>query len=192
MSAPTLSTSRLVLRHWVDEDLPAFARMNADARVMKYFPTLLSRADSDAFAARIRARMQENPFGLWALEIPGHARFAGFVGLSVPAFEAHFTPCMEIGWRLDASFWGHGYATEAAAAALDHAFHTLNVAEVVSFTAACNAPSRAVMERLGMRHKPDEDFDHPAVPERHALRHHVLYRSAKQDWQQRRGPHRSE
>jgi ribosomal-protein-alanine N-acetyltransferase len=185
MSAPTLTTSRLLLRHWRDDDLPAFARMNADPRVMRHFPAPLSRQDSDAFAARIRARMQENAFGLWAVEIPGLTDFAGFVGLSVPAFEAHFTPCMEIGWRLAPSFWGCGYATEAANAALDHAFRTLNVDEVVSFTAPRNLPSRAVMERLGMRHNPDEDFDHPALPEGHALRRHVLYRLAKQDWSQR-------
>ncbi|MBY4947284.1 GNAT family N-acetyltransferase [Cupriavidus respiraculi] len=182
MSAPTLTSSRLILRPWRESDLPAFASMNADSRVMRFFPATLSRQDSDALAARIRARMQAHPFGFWAVEIPGVADFAGFVGLSIPAFEAHFTPCMEIGWRLAAPFWGCGYATEAATAALDHAFHTLNVPEVVAFTATSNLPSRAVMERLGMLHDADEDFDHPAVPEGHALRRHVLYRMRKQGW----------
>jgi RimJ/RimL family protein N-acetyltransferase len=105
--------------------------------------------------------------------------FAGFVGLSVPGFEAQFTPCVEIGWRLDAAYWNRGYASEAARAALEFGFASLHLEEVVSFTVPGNVRSRRVMEKLGMTHSPDDDFDHPALPEGHALRRHVLYRLAR-------------
>ena len=118
-------------------------------------------------------------FGLWALEIPGVAPFAGFVGLSVPGFTAPFTPCVEIGWRLAAAHWGRGYATEAARAVLAHAWDVVGLDEVVSFTTAGNDRSRAVMTRIGMRYDPADDFDHPRLPPGHPLRRHVLYRVAR-------------
>jgi RimJ/RimL family protein N-acetyltransferase len=120
----------------------------------------------------------EHGFGLWAIEVPEVAPFIGFAGLAVPQFRAHFTPCVEIGWRLAFEYWGHGYATEAARLALGYAFGTLALSEVVSFTAATNHRSRSVMERLGMRHDPVDDFDYPSLPENHPLRRHVLYRLA--------------
>lgn len=172
----TLSTERLRLRSWRDEDLEPFAALNADPRVMEHYPKPLSRAESDAAATGIRAHLAEQGFGLWAVEAPGVAGFIGYVGLSVPAFQAHFTPCVEVGWRLAFQDWGQGYATEAAAAALGHAFGTLGFGEVVSFTVPANRRSRAVMERLGMRRSPEDDFDHPSLPEGHRLRRHVLYR----------------
>ena len=118
----TITTARLRLRPWRDEDLPAFAALNADPRVMEHFPGTLGRAESDALAGRIRDHFEARGFGLWAVEVSGGAAFIGFVGLAVPPFAAHFTPCVEIGWRLAAEHWGKGYATEAAAAALDHGF----------------------------------------------------------------------
>ena len=182
MPAPTLVTPRLRLRRWCDADLDAFAALNADPEVMAHFPAPLDRAASDALAARIRGLMDMRGFGLWAVEVPGVAPFIGFTGLAVPTFTAHFThpdaPCLEIGWRLARAHWGHGYATEAARVALDFAFDTLSRAEVVSFTAAGNARSRAVMTRLGMTYDPGDDFDHPAVPSG-ALRRHVLYRISR-------------
>jgi RimJ/RimL family protein N-acetyltransferase len=172
----TLATARLVLRRWRDADLAPFAALNADPRVAEHLGGPLSRAASDALAERIAAHFARHGFGLWALEVRGGAPFAGFVGLSVPAFAAPFTPCVEVGWRLAAEHWGRGYATEAARVALDFGFATLGLDEIVSFTAVANLRSRRVMERLGMTHDPADDFDHPLLPPGHALGRHVLYR----------------
>lgn len=172
-----IETARTVLRDWRDEDLPAFAALNADPEVARWLGAPIDRDASAALAARIRSQLTSRGFGLWALELPGIAPFAGFVGLSVPAFEAPFGPCLEIAWRLARATWGHGYATEAARAVLAHAFGPLALVEVVSFTAEGNARSRAVMERIGMVRDPDGDFDHPRVPEGSPLRRHVLYRA---------------
>lgn len=177
-----IATSRLRLRQWRDEDLPAFAAMNADPRVMEHFPARLSRTESDAVVGRIREHFAKHGFGLWAVEVPAAAPFIGYVGLAVPRFEAHFTPCVEIGWRLAANHWGRGYATEAAAAVLDHAFARLGLDEVVSFTVAANRRSWMVMERLGMTRDPAEDFEHPGLPEGHPLRRHLLYRLSRPAW----------
>jgi len=177
-----IATPRLRLRAWRDEDLPAFAALNADPRVMEHFPAALDRAESDRMAARIREHLAARGFGLWAVEVPGEAAFIGFVGLAVPRFEAHFCPCVEIGWRLAAAHWGRGYATEAASAALDHGFGQLGLAEIVAFTVPANLRSRRVMDRLGMRHAPADDFEHPALPEHHPLRPHVLYRLSRAEW----------
>src|SRR5689334_4333974 len=143
---------------------------------MEHFPGLLTRGESDAFAGRIEAHFDERAFGLWAVEVPGEAAFIGFVGLSVPRFEAHFMPAVEVGWRLDRPYWGRGFATEAARAAVADGFERIGLQEVVSFTIPANLPSRRVMERLGMTHDEADDFDHPALPEGHRMRRHVLYR----------------
>jgi RimJ/RimL family protein N-acetyltransferase len=171
-----LRTARLVLRAWRAEDRQPFARMNADRRTMEHYPAVLSRAESDAVADRIEQHLRERGFGLWALEVPGVADFAGYVGLSVPRFEAAFTPCVEIGWRVAPELWGRGYATEGARAVLAHGFGPLGLAEIVSFTTTANQRSRRVMEKIGMTHDPAEDFQHPLLPEGHPLRPHVLYR----------------
>ncbi|MEL6772014.1 MAG: GNAT family N-acetyltransferase [Bacteroidota bacterium] len=171
-----IETPRLRLRWWHDSDLEPFAALNADSRVMEYFPEPLARSESDAVAARIRTHFNAHGFGLWAVEIPGVTPFAGFVGLAVPRFEAHFTPCVEVGWRLATAYWGRGYATEAAHAALAHAFETLHLDEVVSMTAVENVRSRRVMEKIGMAYHPEDDFDHPLLPEGHPFTRHVLYR----------------
>jgi ribosomal-protein-alanine N-acetyltransferase len=175
---PALETARLRLRRWMPADREPFAAMNADPRVMQYFPAPLSREESDALADRIEAHVDEHGFGLWAVEIPGVTLFAGYVGLAVPRFEAHFTPCVEVGWRLAAAHWGHGYATEGARAAVHFGFATLGLDEIVSFTVPAHVASRRVMERLGMTHNPNDDFDHPLLPHGHPLRRHVLYRLA--------------
>ena len=172
----TLTTDRLLLRRWRDEDLPAFASLNADARVMACFPKCLSRDESDAAARRIRDHFARHGFGAWAVEVPGVCEFIGFVGLMVPSFDAPFTPCVEIAWRLAFDHWGRGYATEAARAAAAFGFDRLRLPEIVSFTVPANARSRAVMERLGMTHDQRGDFEHPLLPEGHPLRRHVLYR----------------
>jgi RimJ/RimL family protein N-acetyltransferase len=172
----TLSDDRVCLRRWCDEDRDAFAALNSDARVMEFFPSHLSRVDSDAMVDGIEHHFNEHGFGLWAIEVPNVAPFIGFAGLSVKRFPASFTPCVEVGWRLAFAYWGRGYATEAARLALDYGFGTLALAEIVSYTSVTNHRSRALMERLGMRRDPADDFDHPAIPENHPLRRHVLYR----------------
>jgi RimJ/RimL family protein N-acetyltransferase len=177
-----LSGARILLRPWRSSDLVPFAVLNADPVVMEYMPAPLTRAESDAMVDRIERHFEAHGFGLWALEVPGEVPFAGYVGLSVPRFEASFTPCVEIGWRLARAHWGRGYATEAAAVVLRAAFGPLGLNEVVSFTVPDNFRSRRVMERIGMRHDPTEDFDHPLLPEGHRLRRHVLYRLTRQEW----------
>lgn len=177
-----ITTERLRLRSWRDSDLAPFAALNADPRVMEHYPCPLDAAESNRQAARIRDRMAEQGFGLWAVEVPGAADFIGYVGLAAPGFASHFTPCVEIGWRLAFDQWGKGYATEAATAVLDHAFGPLGLDEVVSFTTPGNRRSRRVMERIGMRHAPADDFDHPGLPPGHRLRPHVLYRLSRADW----------
>jgi RimJ/RimL family protein N-acetyltransferase len=179
---PTIRTPRLILRTWRDEDVVPFATMNADPTVMEFFPKRLDREESELVVQRIREHFAHRGFGLWAVEVPSVADFIGFVGLAVPRFEAHFTPCVEIGWRLARDHWGRGYATEGARAALDFGFRQVGLDEIVSFTAAINLRSRAVMERIGMTRSPGDDFDHPAISEGHPLRRHVLYRA-------RRSPH---
>jgi RimJ/RimL family protein N-acetyltransferase len=173
-----VQTNRLILRRWRDEDLAPYAAINADSRVMQHFPSVLSRADSDAQAARIRKHWDDHAFGLWAVEIPGGAPFVGFIGLQRVPFDAAFTPAVEVGWRLAFEAWGHGYATEGARAALEHGFGVLGLREIVSMTVAPNERSWRVMERLGMKRAHGEDFDHPRLPEGHPLRRHILYRVA--------------
>jgi RimJ/RimL family protein N-acetyltransferase len=164
------------LRRWRNADRAPFAAMNADPRVMEHFPAVLSREESDERIERFRAHFDRHGYAQWAVEIPEVTPFAGFVGLSVPAFEAHFTPTVEVGWRLAAEYWGHGYATEGARAALEFGFTELKLSEIVSFTVPANVRSRRVMERLGMTHDPGDDFDHPGLADGHPLRRHVLYR----------------
>jgi len=172
----TIATPRLLLRPWRDSDLVAFAAMNADPRVMEFLPKLLTRDESDALAMRIGNHFAENGFGLWAVEIPGTAEFIGFVGLAKVKFSAHFTPNVEIGWRLAFEYWGKGYAAEAARAAVNYGFNRLGLNEIVAFTVPANARSIRIMQKLAMTYRPADDFDHPGLPEGHRLRRHVLYR----------------
>lgn len=180
-----LRTDRLWLRRWQASDRPLFAELNADPRVMEFFPSPLSRSESDARVDRIEAHFEQHGFGLWAVEIPGISPFAGFIGVSIPRFEAPFTPCIEIGWRLDRAHWNQGYATEGARAALAFAFRWLQAEEVVSSTVPANLRSRRVMEKIGMTHAASDDFDHPLLSEGHPLRRHVLYRLPRGRWEQR-------
>jgi RimJ/RimL family protein N-acetyltransferase len=171
-----LRTKRVVLRLWKDEDRAPFAALNADPQVMEHFPKTLTREESDAMVDRIRMQFAERGFGLWALEIPEVASFAGFVGLAYPHLPAPSPPQVEGGWRIAAAHWGQGYATEAARAAVRFGFETLNLSEIVSMTVPANVRSRRVMEKLGMTRSPAEDFDHPKLAPGHPLRRHVLYR----------------
>ncbi|GEK47126.1 N-acetyltransferase [Bisbaumannia pacifica] len=177
-------TPRLRLRQWRESDLGPFAALNADQEVMAHFPAPLSRAESDAMAERMRGLIAERSWGFWAVEIKTAASlpasFIGFVGLHIPRDDLPFAPCVEIGWRLARPHWGHGYAREAAEAALTVAFDSLGLDEVVSFTTLGNRRSQALMARLGMRH--DAIFEHPALPPGHPLRPHCLYRLSTADW----------
>jgi RimJ/RimL family protein N-acetyltransferase len=171
-----IRTERLLLRRWRAGDREPFAKMNAEPRVMEFFPALLTADQSDELIERIEAHFEQRGFGLWAVEVPTVLPFAGFIGLSVPRFSAHFTPCVEIGWRLSADVWGRGYATEGAQAVVTAGFQSLGLREIVSFAAVENLRSRRVMERIGMVRDAADDFDHPDLPNGHRLQRHVLYR----------------
>lgn len=171
-----IETPRLILRRWRPEDLEPYAALNADPEVMRYFPATLSLEETRANLKLIEEKFEKQGFSFFATELKSTGEMIGFVGLNIPGFEAHFTPCVEIGWRLARKHWGQGYATEGALASLRYGFETLGLGEIVSFTAVQNAPSRRVMEKIGMRQDPGGDFDHPRVPEGHPLRRHVLYR----------------
>ena len=180
---PLLQGKRVKLRDWVDADREAFAALNADPNVMRHFPATLTREESDRLADRIQDDLRREGFGLWAVEVPGEAPFIGFVGLSRPRFEAHFTPCVEVGWRLAHAHHGKGYASEGARLAVAFGFEACGLAEIVSFTPPENVASWRVMEKIGMTHDPSDDFDHPALPEGHRLRRHLLYRLDRAHWQ---------
>jgi RimJ/RimL family protein N-acetyltransferase len=171
-----LETARLRLRRWRESDREPFYRMNSDPRVMEFFPACLSREESDALIERAEAHFETHGFGPFAAELRATGEFAGFIGLFIPQFEAYFTPCVEIGWRLAAEFWNQGLATEGATEALHLAFGPLGMREIVSFTVPANLRSRRVMEKLGLAY--DGEFDHPRLPEGHKFRRHVLYRKA--------------
>ncbi len=171
-----LRTQRLLLRRWRDSDKFPFQRMNADPRVMEFFPEPLAAEAADALIDRAEDHFDRCGFGPFAVELLETNAFIGFIGLSVPAFDAHFMPAVEIGWRLAFEYWGKRLATEGARAALKFGFDELGLEQIVSFTVPGNLRSRRVMERLGMTHDPADDFDHPRLPEGHLLRRHVLYR----------------
>jgi RimJ/RimL family protein N-acetyltransferase len=179
---PELRTERLILRAWRDVDLEPFATMNGDPIVMTHFVAPLARDQSDQLVDRIRQSWATQGFGLWAVERRADGRFLGFTGLALHTFEAPFTPVVEIGWRFATEAWGHGYATEAARAALGYGFETLGLDEILSWTTVANEPSRRVMERLGMTRDPADDFDHPSIPAGHHQRPHVLYRLSRSSW----------
>lgn len=178
-----IRTERLLLRGWKPEDLEPYAALNADPPVRRFFPSLLTREESDAEARRFEERYGREGFCLFAAELIEAGVFIGFVGiqtmgLAVPGLPQ---PAVEIGWRLASGYWGEGLATEGARAVLRYAFVSVGLERVVAITAVPNLPSRRVMERIGMRHLPGLDFDHPGLPEGHPLRRHVLYSITRQE-----------
>ncbi len=168
-----IQTERLVLRQWRQEDLEPFAKLNADPRVMEFFPGLKTREESDASVKLVSDHIQKYGWGFWAVSLVQTGQFIGFIGIEHVHFQSTFTPAIEIGWRLAFDHWGKGYATEGAKAALVYGFETLNLDQIVSFTAVQNMRSRRIMEKIGMHY--DREFDHPKLPEGHPLRRHVLY-----------------
>jgi RimJ/RimL family protein N-acetyltransferase len=176
-----LETSRLKLRQWRREDRPLFAKLNADSTVMEFFPSILDEKESNEMVNKIQSLISKRGWGFWAVEKKDKGQFIGFTGLHVPTAKLPFSPCVEIGWRLAKEFWGKGYATEAANAALNLAFEQLKISEVYSFASVGNLKSIALMERLQMvnTHK---NFDHPSIPKGHSLKEHVLYKLPREQW----------
>jgi len=172
-----IETARLILRPWRDSDLEPFAEQNADPFVMRFLVGPLTREQSDAYAAAAEAHRAETGYGKWAVEAPGVAPFIGAVGLSRVKFQASFTPAVEIAWRLHRHYWGKGYATEAAKAAIEDGFTRVGLNEIVALTTLTNLPSQRVMQRLGMTRT--LEFDHPALAAGNPLRCHVLYRLSR-------------
>jgi RimJ/RimL family protein N-acetyltransferase len=175
-----IRTERLIMRRWRDSDREPFAELNGDAETLQFFPATLDRAASDAFVARIEARFDLQGYGLWALELAGTGEFIGYTGLNPMPEGVPGAGGMEVGWRLRKQFWHHGYATEAARAALEVAFGGAQLPEIWSMTAVLNKPSQAVMRRLGLVRY--GFFEHPAVPAGSPVRPHVVYHLARQDW----------
>jgi len=173
---PRIRTERLLLREWLESDREPYAALNADPDVMRFMPRSLDRAESDAMIDRIGGHWDTDGHGLWAIERLRDGSFIGFVGLTSPNFEAPFTPCVGLFWAIDPEQQRRGYASEAARLALDYGFGNVGLREILAFTAENIRRSRGIMERLGMRHDPADDFDHPRVPEGHPLKRHVLYR----------------
>lgn len=174
-----IETDRLILRLWKSSDIEPFVSLNADSRVMEFFPATLSRSETEAMISKIEKRIRQQGFGLWAAELKATKGFIGFIGLNVPGYPLPFSPCVEVGWRLAFDYWGKGYAQEGARAVLAFGFEKLRLKEIVSFTTVSNLRSRHVMERIGMSYDAQGDFDHPELPEHHPLRRHVLYRKVR-------------
>ena len=187
MTLMIIDTPRLLLRPWRDEDVDAFAAMFEDPAVMEFLPAQTDRAAIEAIVGRVRAHFDAHGFGWWAAELKRTGAFIGFIGLSRVPFEAHFTPAVEVGWRLASTHWGQGYATEGARAALAAGFTQLGLGEIVSFTVPANARSWRVMERIGMTRDPADDFDHPRLSDGDPLRRHVLYRISRTHWAETSG-----
>ncbi len=175
-----IETPRLILRQWLPEDYPSFAQMSKNPKVMQYFPKLLSRSESDALIDKFHDIIDRQGWGFWAVELKATHQFIGFVGLHEQTTQFSFSPCVEIGWRLDQAYWGQGYAKEAAQAALKFAFDQLALEKVVSFTTLENTKSQSVMQKLNMTYV--KDFQHPALAVDHPLCWHVLYQIEKDDF----------
>ena len=172
------------MRQWRESDRAPYAAMNADPRVMEFFPGLQDRSTSDASIDYWTAQFAEHGWSCWAVELESTGEFIGFIGLWIPRLQLPFSPCVEVGWRIAHRFWGNGYATEGARVSLQAGFERIGLDEIVSYTTLANVRSRAVMERIGMRNA-NEDFEHPAIPDGHPLRTHCLYRISRDAWHRR-------
>lgn len=182
---PVITTKRLVLRQWQEKDLEPFAKLNADPRVREYFPSLMTREESDELAHRFSRHIEQSGWGFWAAALIETGEFIGFIGLEKVPFQAPFTPAVEIGWRLAFEYWGKGYATEGAKAALRYGFEKLHLREIVAFTVPTNLRSQAVMKKIGMHSDPKDDFNHPKVADGHPLKRHVFYKIRADEWQEK-------
>lgn len=172
-----LETQRLILRQWKDSDFPIFAQINTHPNVREFFYQPATIESSIGMAERLRDRIDKNGYGLWAVEIKLTGEFIGFTGLAKVFFNATPTDHTEIAWRLDPTHWGKGYATEAAHAVLEDGFVRIGLPEIIAYTVPHNDASRRIMDKIGMTHNPDDDFDHPDVPKDHRMCRMVLYRA---------------
>lgn len=178
-----IETERLLLRQWKASDRQPFIELNADPEVMEYFPSPISESESDEFIQRVTAEIEDSGWGFWAVELKSSHDFIGFVGISSPRAKLPFSPCIEIGWRLAKKYWGKGYATEAAEAALKFAFANLPINEVVSFTSVQNKRSQVVMKNINMTDS-GQNFMHPSIPVGNALQEHVLFKISRDECEQ--------
>jgi RimJ/RimL family protein N-acetyltransferase len=172
-------TKRLILREWQDKDFGAFSKLNQDASVMEFFPKILNQQDTLKLINKIKDKFNANGFGFYTVILKKSEQLIGSIGLNTPDFKAHFTPCVEIGWRVAKAYWGHGFAVEAAQKCLDIGFNEFNLHEIVSFTAKINKKSERIMQKLGMIHNINDDFYHPELDINDPLALHVLYRLQK-------------
>ncbi len=177
-----ISTERLILRQWQQGDLQTFAQLNADPRVMEYFPSVKTIEESAKEYEAILEHFKKHGYGWWAVSETNKMNFIGFIGLRYIDFPASFTPAVEIAWKIAYDYWGKGYATEGANAALKYGFEVLKLQEIISLTSIPNVRSQVVMKRIGMHHEPQNDFDHPKLPKEHKLSRHVLYRIKLSEW----------
>ncbi|MBS0624378.1 MAG: GNAT family N-acetyltransferase [Verrucomicrobia bacterium] len=177
-----LKTKRLILRPWKEADLAPFAALNADPKVMEYFPSILTKEQSEATLKSSQAHIEKYGWGKWAVTLIETGEFIGRIGLEELDFQANFSSNIELGYRLAFEHWGKGYASEGANAALKYGFNYLNLNEIIAFTPVQNMLSRAVMKRIGMHHDSKDDFDHPKLLEGHPLRRYVLYRISQKEW----------
>jgi len=174
-----IETERLILRDWKKSDKKLFRKLNSDESVMKYFPKILSKEETDDFYNAIQEELENYKYGLYAVELKENKEFIGFIGFHKAVFASDFTPCIEIGWRLNKDAWSKGYATEGAKACIEYGFNELNMEEICSFTAAINKSSQNVMKKIGLTYI--KDFNHPRIETTSVLRHHVLYKIRKSE-----------
>lgn len=172
----TISTSRLLLRLWKEGDIDAYYQINQNPDVLEFLPGALTRTEVKNFMARQNQQFVERGFALWAAELKETSDLIGFIGLNYFDYPVHFSPAVEIGWRLSSSFWGKGYATEGARKVIEFGFHQCHLQEIVAFTVPKNIRSQRVMEKIGMVQDMNGDFFHPKLPRKHRLAKHVLYR----------------
>ena len=175
-------TKRLILHECQDKDFEQFFTLNQDPDVMEYFPNIFSYQETIELITKIKNKFKSNGFGFYTCELKENQQFVGSIGLNIPDFNAHFTPCVEIGWRIHKKFWGQGIAVEAAQKCLEIGFTQFNLSEIVSFTAKNNKKSERVMQKLSMSNNQSEEFYHPQLAKDHPLCLHVLYRLTKANW----------
>lgn len=180
-----IETERLILRTWKDEDALAYFHINQDPKVIEYLLGPLTMQEVHDFMAAANRQSEERGHTLWAAELKSTAELIGFVGLQYTSWPAHFTPAVEVGWRLGSQHWGRGYATEAANASLAYAFNECALSQIVSFTVPANVRSIRCMERIGLTRESQGDFAHPKLPTSHPLSQHVLYKISAEDWNAR-------
>ncbi|MFN0065226.1 MAG: GNAT family N-acetyltransferase [Chlamydiales bacterium] len=184
---PIIQTDRLILRQWNDENFVSFAELNADPRVMEFFPAPWTREESKTSMQTARKHIEMYGWGKWAVSLLATGEFIGSIGLEEIDFQASFSPNIELGYRLAFEHWGKGYAFEGAKAALEYGFSHLNLQEIVAFTPVQNLRSQHVMKRIDMHNDPSHNFDHPKLAEGHPLKRHVLYRLTATEWRERLG-----